>query len=252
MAEQPRSPSDKQKVRSAQIEAQILEAEKQKANRQFLEELGKRISIAREGRTHIEKRNYPAAMVSYRRFLTITAKNFDVEIPDLAPALFDEKNRVAECLIMSSVFFDLLKMLDRLATPTAAAERQLYQKLFQRFTRGMPFQHFAAENLRKHLMNSRGLLHKKEFWATYHSLAGKSFCLVATWAFDSSSAEEVVRLRRFRDEVLLRSGLGRMLVRAYYRYGHRLALALAKIPGSRRILRASIRAALSAPGRLAP
>lgn len=249
MAEKPRSSAtDKQKARSDKLEAQILEAEKRRQDRQFLEELSKRISIAREGRTHIERKNYPAAMNSYRRFLTITAKSFNVEIEDISPNQFDDKNRISESLIISSIFFDLLKILDKLDSPSAREERHLYHRLFLRFTKGMPFQHFAAENLRKHLVYSNSIQNKAEFWATYKAIVGNTSCIVATWAFDSDTAFEVNRLRRFRGEVLCQNALGRSFVRTYYRHGHKLAEFLAPIPGAR----AAVRAAITAFTRVLP
>ncbi len=242
MADKPKSSaSNKQKERSEKIEAQILEAEKRRQDRQFLEELSKRITIAREGRTHIERKNYPAAMNSYRRFLSITAKSFNVEVEDISPSLFDDKNRIAESLIISSIFFDLLKILDKLDSPSAREERQLYHRLFLRFTKGMPFQHFAAENLRKHLVYSNSIGHKSEFWATYKAIVGSSYCIVASWAFDSNSAPEVARLREFRARVLMKNSLGRAFTRAYYRHGHKLAEVLSLIPGARNAVRSAIR-----------
>ena len=213
MAEKQKTAADRQKERSEQIEAQIREAEKRRQERQFLEELGKRISIAREGRTLVERKNYSAAMRAYRRFLSITARSLNAEIEDLSPSLFEEKKRVPEALIISSIFFDLLKMLDKLDSDSAREERQLYHKLFLRFTKGMPFQHFAAENIRKHLVYSNSLRNKNEFWATYRAIVGRSFCLVATWAFNSNDAPEVICLRRFRDRVLQRSRPGKAFTR---------------------------------------
>lgn len=241
MADKPKSSTDKQRERSDKLEAQIREAEKRRQDRQFLEELAKRITIAREGRTHIERRNYAAAMNSYRRFLSITAKSFQVEVEDISPALFEQKNRIAESLIVSSIFFDLLKMLDKLDSPTAREERRLYHKLFLRFTKGMPFQHFAAENIRKHLVYSNSIVNKAEFWTTYRAIVGSSFCIVATWAFDSNSAAEVARLRQFRDEILRPTQLGRAFTRMYYRHGHRAAEMLAKIPGAQSFFRVALR-----------
>lgn len=242
MAEKPRSVSEKQKERSEKIEAQIREAEKRRQDRQFLEELAKRVTIAREGRAFIERKNFPAAMTSYRRFLAITAKSFNVQVEALSPTLFEEKRRVAESLIISSIFFDLLKMLDKLNSDSAREERLLYHRLFLRFTKGMPFQHFAAENIRKHLVYSNSIKNKNEFWATYRTIVGKSFCIVATWAFDSDSREEVVRLRRFREEKLWPTPVGRKLVRAYYRHGPAIATVLAKMPGARHLVRRSLSA----------
>ncbi len=245
MPEKPRSVSDKQKERSEKLEAQIRDAEKRRQERQFLEELSKRITIAREGRAFIEKRNYPQAMASYRRFLSITAKSFEVQVEDLAPSLFEEKRRVAESLIISSIFFDLLKILDKLNSDSAREERRLYHKLFLRFTKGMPFQHFAAENIRKHLVYSSAILNKPEFWNTYKALVGRSFCIVASWAFDSGDCPEVQSLRKFRSEVLMRSAWGRTLTRLYYKYGHLLAGALSRIPGARTLTRSILSASIA-------
>ena len=240
MGDKPRSVSDKQKERSEKLEAQIRDAEKRRQERQFLEELSKRITIAREGRAFIERKNYPAAMASYWRFLSITARSFNVQVEELTPTLFEEKRRVAESLIISSIFFDLLKMLDKLESDSAREERQLYQRLFLRFTKGMPFQHFAAENIRKHLVYSNSIVNKAEFWATYKAIVGKSFCIVASWAFDSETCSEVARLRRFRGEVLMRRAWGRSFARAYYRHGALLASSLAKVPAAKPIVRAAL------------
>jgi hypothetical protein len=248
MSDKPRSVSDKQKERSDKLEAQIREVEKRRQDRQFLEELSKRISIAREGRTHIERKNFPAAMSSYRRFLQITAKSFNVQIEELSPSQFEEKRRVAESLIISSIFFDLLKMLDKLDSDSAREERMLYHRLFLRFTKGMPFQHFAAENIRKHLTYSNSLRNKNEFWATYRAIVGKQFCIVASWAFGSETSPEVMRLRRFRDESLRKSRLGRRFTLAYYRQGHRAADWLAKMPGARSASRRALSAFVSILG----
>jgi hypothetical protein len=242
MADKPRSSaSDKQKERSDKLAAQIQEGEKRRQERQFLEELARRISIAREGRAFMERKQYPSAMNAYRKFLSITARNFNCEIKDLSPTQFEEKNRISESLITSSIFFDLLKMLDKLDSAGAREDRQLYHKLFLRFTKGMPFQHFAAENIRKHLVYSNSIVNKPEFWVTYRAIVGRQFCLVATWAFDSDSAPEVVRLRRFRDEVLWPNPAGRAFTRWYYRNGPAVTEVIARVPGARALVRGVIR-----------
>lgn len=242
MDEKPKSAAaSKFQERSNKIEAQILEAEKKKQERQFLEELAKRISIAREGRMYIERRDYARAMTAYRRFLMITAKSVNVEVEDLTPQHFEEKRRTAEALIISSIFFDLLKMLDRLNTPSAVEERRLYHRLFVRFTLGQPFQHFAGENIRKNLVYGGGIVNKKEFWATYHAIQMKKYCVVATWAFGDADCAEVERLRGLRDGLLSSTAIGRGLVSAYYNNGALLRDILKVIPGAKPVVRALLK-----------
>lgn len=50
----------------------------------------------------------------------------------------------------------------------------------------------------------------------YPDLTDQSRCFIATAAFDSPSAPEVLALRRFRDVVLSRHAVGRRLIAAYY------------------------------------
>jgi hypothetical protein len=237
-----KSAEEKKAERSNLIEEQIKEAQRRKEERLFLEELSKRISIARDGRVFSEKKEYGQAITCYRRFMSITAQAVSVEIPELKPQLFDEKNRAGECLLISSIIFDMLKILDKLDTETAIEERRQYHRLFIRFTLGQTFQTYAAENLRKFIIYRKSIRHKGEFWATYQAIRMKKFCAVATWAYGSEERPEVHRLRRFRDERLSRSAAGRAFVRWYYRNGAGIARALGRVPGARGAARSSLSA----------
>lgn len=225
---------------SSRIEEQLREAQKRRDERQFLEELSKRVSIGREGRVDFEKNNYPDAIAKYRRFLNVTARSLNVEVEAMKPSLFEEKIRAQECLLISAILLDLCKILDKLDTPSATEERRLYQRLYINFTVGQAFQGFAAENLRKHILYGKSLRHKNEFWGVYNAIKIQRFCVIASAVFGESS-EEVRRLRAWRDGTLSGSIAGRTFISAYYKSGPAFLPVLKRVPGARSALRKSIR-----------
>jgi hypothetical protein len=221
------SAADRFKERSSRIEEQILETQKRKEQRAFLEELGRRITVVREAKTALEKKDLGAAMAGYRRFMTITARSCDTTIEELGPKHVDATKKTAESLLISSTAFDMLKILDKIPGPEAAEERRTYHRLFVRFTLGQSFQPFAAENLRKYLVYRKSIKNTAEFWATYHQIKRQGFCWVASWALTEPEDLVVLNgLREWRDGVLAIDKRGRALVAVYYSTGRKLAPTL--------------------------
>lgn len=62
-------------------------------------------------------------------------------------------------------------------------------------------------------------------------------CFVATAVYGDPQAQDVVTLRRFRDEVLSRTLLGRLAIAAYWIVGPRAAVVVQRLPATRRPLR---------------
>lgn len=213
----------------------IKENERRKEQRIFQEELAKRIQLARDGRAAYERKDLKTATINYKRFLQLTAKSLNVDLKDMHPKLFDEKIRVSESLLISAIVFDLAKIFDRINGGTA--ERQQYLRLLVLFTNGMPFQFFVSENLSKYLKYTPNIVNINEFKAAYKAIRKGGWCFIATACFEDANAPEVKRLRQFRDEVLLPSSLGALIVESYYRVSPPIARYLQRHPWARQQVR---------------
>lgn len=74
-------------------------------------------------------------------------------------------------------------------------------------------------------------------WARNEQNKSRSGCFIATAAYGSTLAPEVMAFRRFRDDALLTSPIGRWLVRLYCRVSPPIASLLARSPVLRALTR---------------
>lgn len=72
------------------------------------------------------------------------------------------------------------------------------------------------------------------------ALKDRGKCFIATAACGSPAHPDVGTLRRFRDESLVRSALGRALVRSYYLLSPPIAIAIERHPAVQRLVRSLI------------
>ena len=94
---------------------------------------------------------------------------------------------------------------------------------------------------------------KVEFFVTFGTSSlpttegggGGGGCFIATAAYGTDSADDVMALRRFRDERLLETATGRALVKLYYKLSPPLAAFIAERPLLRKITRTGIAPAVA-------
>lgn len=190
--------------------------------------LRKRIELANSGVRHYENKNMKEAVKAFHSYIRIL--EFWKGCPEggLKPSLFDLKVDTAELLLISGVYWDLVKLYDRTESAKAQKEFYHYMEKFVLFTKGMPFAALSTESLRKYIANDKAT-HKGDFKAAYKTLGG-SDCFIASVLVDVLDPETMPRLREFRDHKLIRSILGRVLVRTYYYLGPWVAYGVEILP----------------------
>ena len=205
------------------VKAQIEKAERDRLMRLFQ----KRMELARSGALYFRDGKVKEAVQNYYSYLEILEKTKNVPKGGLEPKHFDQKKDIAELLLLSGVFWDLSKLHDR-SKKTQSDRVQYYLSRFIMFSKGMPFQHVSSELIRKFLVN--GLPKNRKEFKDAHVQLGGGKCFIATAVEDYCEPATLPMLRAFRNEVLLKSILGRLFVKVYYYVGPPCARIVLRTP----------------------
>lgn len=219
--------SDKEAA-SKSVRKRIQNAMEQAELERKHELMKRRITLATEGLRSFQSRKVQDAVICFRSYLKILEEMKGVSEGGLNPSLFDRQKDLAELLLISGVYWDLVKLYDRTKSSEKRKDFLQYMEKFILFSRGMPFQVVCAETLRKYIQAKRPV-HMDDFKNAYKML-GESKCFVASALVDEIDIETMPRLRRYRDEFLLTRGWGRAFVHAYYAAGPWVAAGVERLP----------------------
>ncbi len=198
----------------------------EKAKEQHRLQLWKsRVSLVKNGRQMMGQKMYSEAAVAYEKYLKILEIVFAVEKgQSLSPENFKDSARTEELTIVTSVYWDLLRIYDtsdKYGERQQIAARQL--ALFVKFTPIFPDIIKRAESFVKQAKHP-GVI--KNFLKMASNERPR--CFIATSAFESPLACEVQILRNYRENYLKKSLWGRVFIINYYRYSPRFAEFLDK------------------------
>ncbi len=217
---------------SKKIEEQLRLA-REKAEREFKRAeaerkkqlFDKRLAFASEGSKAYEASDYANAVRAMSMYLAVLEHAKKVKPNGLTPNLFEGKDR-SELLMVSAVYWDLVKIYDRTKARDKRKKFFEYMDKYILFSKGMPYQPLCAEALRKYAERAT---HTADFKKAHRQMTGAK-CFVASSLADLTEARTLNSLRLLRDERLLKSIAGRVFVRAYYAVGPGLAGAMDRMP----------------------
>ena len=184
-----------------------------------------RVMLIKKARQSMGQKLYSEAAISYEKYLKILDIVFEVKKGErLRPEVFKESARTTELTVVTSVYWDLLRIYDTSEKYHDRMNNSAKQlAIFLQFTPIYPDIIRKAESFQKTAKNPQVV---KQFL----KLANKERprCFIATAAFESAHAPEVQDLRVFRDLTLKKYAWGRGFILAYYKISPPIACLVDK------------------------
>lgn len=206
------------------IEEQMAKAEKERQDRLFQA----RLNLVREAMVLYHRKKFAEATNKFKSYLKTLEDYKGVSEGELHPKHFDKEKDLTELLMITAVYWDLVKLYDRTKDPVKQKEFSHYMHKYQIFSKGMPFETVTAESLRKYIYNNKPV-HKDLFKQAYKNLGGKD-CFVVTAVSDYGDPLTIPTLRVFREVVLRKSTFGRAFIGIYNFIGPHLAQLVLNFP----------------------
>lgn len=182
-----------------------------------------RLDYVRKGLIAFRENNAIEAVKNYTTYLKIMEEVKQIPRGKLTLAQFDVKKDQAEIVMISSIYWDLLRLYDRAPGKAVPPEFLEYARKYVEFTKGCAHESLAVNTVRKYI-RSKATPHRAVFKKIFADLGGKNLnCFVATELSREVGPEALQALRRFRDTRLQHSALGREFMLWYDENGPRLA-----------------------------
>lgn len=190
--------------------------------------LYKRIEFARLGLVSYQKHKMGEAIKAFQAYIKILEELKGVGEGGLGPSHFDSKKDLSELVMISGIYWDLVKLYDQTKSQEKRKNFSHYLEKYILFSKGTPHQALCAEAIRKYMSGDKPV-HRESLKNAYKHLSSNR-CFIATELADILSLDTIPTLRNLRDTVLKRNSAGRWLVYHYYRKGIKIAKQLEKSP----------------------
>jgi hypothetical protein len=198
-----------------------------------------RVGLVKKARACMREKAFSDAAVAYEKYFKVMEIVFDCKSGELKPEQFKDSARTQELTVVTSAYWDLLRIYD---TSPNYGERQ--KAVAQKLSMFLKFTPIYSDIIRKanaFVKSSKNPSVIKSFLKA--TAASKGKCFIASSAFESMEAPEVLSLCVFRDQVLQQNSAGRQIVDLYYRHSPNIAFFLDRNPNLKPPARAVLRLA---------
>lgn len=186
-----------------------------------------RVTLLKKARNLMSRKSYGEAVVCYEKYLRLLEAVLDVKETGLRPEILKERQSTKELTVITSVYWDLLRVYD-----TNEKYRKRMEQTAQKLVQFAPFTPITIDIVKK-ADSYRGKARNPDIFKQLSRdlMYKKNFCFIATCLFEDPKDWHYIRkLQLFRDTVLLKSLAGKIFVFIYYRISPTLAKTLDHIP----------------------
>jgi hypothetical protein len=195
-----------------------------------------RVNLIKQARSLMAQKAYSEAAVQYEKYVKVLEIVNNVEKGKLSPAVFNNSSRSKELTVITSVYWDLMRIYD---TSPRYGDRML--KAAEKLALFLPISPIYPDILKKAEAFARSAKNPGVVRQFLKAVKKRGRCFIASAVYEETPwAEELWVLRRFRDEVLKTSPMGRRFVLTYYRYSPRIAKNIRSSQWKTRVVRMAI------------
>lgn len=202
----------------------------------------KRIDLIKRAREEMVQKNLSGAAAFYEKYIGSLAGGFEVQPNQLVPSLFNNPQFKKELVLVAYAYLDMFKIYDQ--HPQATQKFQDVTQQLQLFSNNPSVRNGILKKLRKFKPYSKHPEAIDNIIKTLDRHKG-SHCFIATAAFGVATEPEVILLCKFRDQILLKSKFGMLLVNLYYKTSPPIAFILEQSDLLKKIVRVPLRALAS-------
>ncbi len=171
-----------------------------------------RMTLIKQARDKMAHSCFAEAAVLYEKYIRVIEIVYEVEAGKLSADLFNNKARTKELTLLTSVYWDLIRIYD-----SAPKYKDRLDKAVEKLIIFAPHSGIIIAITKNAANYSRQSKNKAIFQRLEKQLGiQRKGCFIATAVFESEVAPEVIKLREFRDRHLESHWAGRVFTQIYY------------------------------------
>jgi len=193
-----------------------------------------RVNLIKQARDLMNQKAYSEAAVSYEKYLRVLEIIYSKKSGELNPEIFSNSKRSKEMTVITSVYWDLLRIYDM---SPRYGDRQ--KKAAAQLARFVKFSTIYSDIIKRADSFARTAKNPdiiRGFLRSAGGVRGKCFIATAVYGNDPY-APEVMLLRRYKDLVLRKSPSGRTMIYFYYYLSPPIAKIVKRSPFLKKVLR---------------